>query len=122
MAETTRKRSESGTRKTTQRPRKGSEDGPRAESDPRPKARGGMRLAADAARQLQQLTGHEVEGITGLHRGDDGWTVLVDVLELRRVPSTTDVLATYEVEVDGDGELMGYRRRRRYVRGEVGDD
>jgi hypothetical protein len=81
-----------------------------------------MALAAEAARQLQQLTGQEVEGITGLHRNEDGWIVEIDVLELRRVPATTDVIATYEVEVDGDGELLGYHRRHRYVRGEVGDD
>lgn len=119
MAETTHKGADSGARKTSAPRRKAQQ---KAESDPRTKARGGMALAAEAARQLQQLTGQEVEGITGLHRGDDGWTVEVDVLELRRVPTTTDVLATYEVEVDEDGELMGYRRRHRYVRGEVGDD
>ena len=44
------------------------------------------------------------------------------MLELSRIPNTTDVLATYEVEVDSDGELMEYRRVHRYVRGVPGDD
>jgi hypothetical protein len=79
-------------------------------------------VALEAARHLQQLTGNEVEGITGLDRTDDGWRVQVDVLELRRVPTTTDVIATYDVDVDRDGELVGYRRRHRFVRGEVGDE
>ena len=39
------------------------------------------------------------------------------MLELRRIPNTTDVLASYDVEVDSDGELQGYRRVHRYVRG-----
>src|SRR5690349_11120884 len=110
------------TRKRTQSAEKTTDSAPKAQSRPRRKAPGGMSLAAEAARQLQQLTGQEVEGITGLHRNDDGWVVDIDVLELRRVPTTTDVLATYEVEVDGDGELIGYRRRHRYVRGDVGND
>jgi hypothetical protein len=82
----------------------------------------GTQVAAVAAQQLLQLTGKEAEGITGLERTDDGWTVHVEVLELRRIPNTTDVLATYEVTVDSDGELEGYRRLRRYVRGVPGDN
>jgi hypothetical protein len=79
-------------------------------------------IAREAAAQLYELTGHEVEGITGVHRDDDGWIVEVDVLELRRIPATTDVLATYHVTVDESGDLVGYRRRHRFVRGNVGDD
>jgi len=48
--------------------------------------------------------------------------VLVEVVEVRRIPDTTDVLALYEVTVDDDGALEGYRRRRRYVRGTPGED
>ena len=84
-------------------------------------AQRGWQVAREAARQLQQLTGSEVEGITGLRRTDDGWRVQVDVLELHRVPSTTDVIATYDVDVDPDGDLVGYHRRHRFVRGEVND-
>ncbi len=42
------------------------------------------------------------------------------MLELRRIPNTTDVLAIYEVTVDSDGDLEGYRRLHRYVRGRPG--
>jgi hypothetical protein len=82
-----------------------------------PKRMTGMRAAAEAARQLHELTGKEAEGVVGLERGEDGWTVQVEVLELRRIPNTTDVLAVYEVSVDQDGDLEGYTRLRRYVRG-----
>ena len=101
-------------------PRKTAEKRPAPKPRP-PAARGGWDVAVEAARQLRTLTGSEVEGITGLHRTDDGWLVLVDVLELRRIPETTDVIATYEVELDADGGLSGYRRQHRFVRGEVGD-
>src|SRR3954454_13445451 len=92
---------------------------PRAEAD-RPPNPG--RIAAEAARQLVELTGKEPEGVVGLDRSDGGWTVEVEVLEVSRIPNTTDVLAMYEVEVDGKGSLQGYRRVRRYVRGVPGGD
>ena len=104
--------------KATSAPRKRT-SAPRAEA---PKRKGAQQLAAEASRQLLELTGKEPEGITGLRRSDDGWVVQVEVLELSRVPNTTDVLATYEVEVDSDGELLEYRRVHRYVRGVPGED
>lgn len=82
----------------------------------------GRRLALGAVDQLAELTGHSVEGVVGLERSDDGWTVGVEVLELRRIPNTTDVMAVYEVSLDEEGELAGYQRVRRYTRGEAGED
>jgi Gas vesicle synthesis protein GvpO len=79
-------------------------------------------VAAQAAQQLIELTGKGVEGVTGLERTDDGWKVHVEVVEVRRIPDTTDILALYEVQVDEDGDLIGYRRLRRYARGVPGDD
>jgi len=71
--------------------------------------------------QIADLTGKEPEGVTGVERTDDGWLVTVDVIEDRRVPSSTDVLASYEVHIGPAGELDSYRRVRRYSRGR-GDD
>jgi Gas vesicle synthesis protein GvpO len=68
-------------------------------------------------RQIGELTGKEPEGVTGVEPTDDGWLVTVEVVEDRRIPSTTDLLATYETEMGLDGELISYRRVRRYARG-----
>jgi hypothetical protein len=89
-------------------------------------SRGRSRLtAAEVGRygleQIAELTGKETEGISGVNPSDDGWIVTMDVVEDRRIPSTSDVLATYEAELDADGELISYRRLRRYARGR-GDD
>jgi Gas vesicle synthesis protein GvpO len=46
----------------------------------------------------------------------------VDVVETRRVPSTTDLIAVYEMEIDREGELLGYERKRHYVRGRGDND
>jgi hypothetical protein len=92
---------------------------PRASAPKRPTA---IKVAQSAARQLLELTGREAEGVTGLERTDDGWKVIVEVVEVRRIPDTTDVLALYEVAVDEDGDLESYRRLRRYTRGVPGED
>jgi hypothetical protein len=92
---------------------------PKAEAPRRATA---TQVAARAAQQLLELTGKESEGVTGLSRGDDGWTVEVEVVEVRRIPNTTDVLALYEVTTDERGDLLGYRRLRRYARGTPGEE
>ncbi|MFJ9033048.1 gas vesicle protein [Streptomyces sp. NPDC102274] len=104
MAEQRRMRSSSSSTSTATRrrasPRSGPEDAARA-----------------ARERLESLISHCTEGVSGVRRTDDGWCVVVDVLELARIPDTTSLLATYEVQLDRDGELLEYRRVRRYRRG-----
>ena len=62
------------------------------------------------------------EAITSLERTDDGrWVVGVEVVETRRIPDSTDILAVYEAELDPEGELLAYRRVKRYSRCQVGE-
>ncbi|MFF8309776.1 gas vesicle protein [Streptomyces lydicus] len=70
-----------------------------------------------AAELLQSLINHRAEGVSAVRRTEDGWCVEVDVLELARIPDTTSLLATYEVRLDKEGELLEYYRCRRYRRG-----
>lgn len=84
--------------------------------------RGGSSLTARQAaraalRQILELTDKQTESITGVERKEEGWTVSIEVVEDRRIPSSADILATYETKIDEDGELMSYRRVRRYSRG-----
>jgi hypothetical protein len=94
---------QSGTRRNGQRPRRLS--------------------AADAARaavvQLDDLTEHDVEGVVSVERDDDGWRVGLELVESHRIPDSADILAVYEVRVDDDGELVSYRRGKRYFRGQT---
>ena len=80
----------------------------------------GAKLAQLAREELSEITGLEAESVSALERNeDDTWTVSVELLELSRIPETDDVLGTYEVDVDADGELLGYRRVRRYPRSQA---
>ena len=99
--------------------RRRSSEAPRAESTP---SSSPLKLAGTAAQQLLELTGKAPEGIIGLEKSDGGWSVQVEVVEVRRIPNTTDVLALYEVDADDKGNLQGYRRIRRYARGVPGED
>jgi len=80
---------------------------------------GATRIVRRAVEQVRELTGRPVEGVLGLERVDDGWVVTLEVVELRRVPDSTDVLGSYAVTVDSSGELEGYMRTRRYYRSQV---
>ncbi len=74
-------------------------------------------------RDLPELLGHPIESILGVEKDDgDGWSVTVQVVELSRIPHSTDVLGSYSVSLDRDGELTGYRRRRRYYRNQTDED
>jgi Gas vesicle synthesis protein GvpO len=112
------KKSSSG-RTSQDRESNGGRSAPKAAS--RPPARAGQ-VAAQAASELLELTGKGAEGVVGLERTEDGWTVQVEVVEVRRIPDTTDVLALYEIETDQHGALQGYRRVRRYTRGSAGNE
>ena len=72
-----------------------------------------------ALEQFAGLTRLEPVAATGVRREQDGWSVLVDVVELERIPATTSVMATYRVDVDASGALSGYERLRRFSRGSV---
>ena len=72
------------------------------------------------ARELVgELTGLPAEGVTGFRRDGDGWIVTVEVLELERVPSTMDILGSYDVTVSDDGDVLDFRRLRRYTRAQA---
>lgn len=81
-----------------------------------------VRIIRRAREQLAEVTGRTPEAVLGLEKRDDGWLVTVEVLELARIPNSTDVLAAYEAHLDSDGELLEYTRTQRYHRGRTGGE
>jgi hypothetical protein len=76
-------------------------------------------VAQQARRQVSELTGLECGTVTGLDRNDGRWVVTVEVVELERIPSTMDVMGTFEVTLSEDGELLGLRRSGRHRRSQT---
>ena len=99
-------------------------DGDRSRA--RRRNRSGM-TAADAVQtvreELPALLGKPVESVLGVQRDDqDGWHVIVQVVELARIPNSSDVMGAYLVTLNDDGEIEGYQRQRRYVRSQPDED
>ncbi|MFI0165252.1 gas vesicle protein [Streptomyces sp. NPDC017082] len=76
-----------------------------------------MEVLRQARAQLTELTGLVPETVSSFEQTEDGWSLEVEVLELARVPDTMSLMASYQVELDPEGQLTGYRRVRRYERG-----
>lgn len=74
-------------------------------------------VARAAIRAVAELVGRQPDGVVALEPTEDGWRVAVEVLEDERIPSSADILAIYEAELDMEGNLVAYRRTRQYQRG-----
>jgi Gas vesicle synthesis protein GvpO len=76
-------------------------------------------LGRAAMTTVQELTGYPPEAVTALEWDGEFWQITVDVLELARIPNTTDVIGEYVVRLDEGGTLRGYRRQRRFQRSQA---
>jgi hypothetical protein len=76
-------------------------------------------LTTVAKEAIADLTGFPPESVSGLQWDGETWLVTVEVCELERVPSTTDVMASYVVQLDEGGGIVGYKRTRRYIRAQA---
>ena len=78
------------------------------------------RRAGQRARAaLQDLLGNEAESVSGFERADGGWAVRLEVVDVRRIPESTDVLSSYEVVLDDEGNVVRMTQVRRYRRSQV---
>lgn len=75
-------------------------------------------VAERAKQQMADLTGLKPVTVAGAFRDAQGWRVSLDLLELSRIPQSTDVLGTYEVLLDEEGNLVSFERKRTRFRGE----
>jgi hypothetical protein len=78
-------------------------------------------IIAAARRELGYLTGHEVDSVSSVRSGPEGWQITFELVELKRIPESTSVLGTYETAVDGDGSILGFERVRRYYRNQASE-
>ena len=79
----------------------------------------GQQIAQRAKEQIIELTGKKVDTISSFTKDDQGWHVAVELVEMKRLPESSDMLATYAVHLDAEGHLLTYKRTRRYRRDET---
>ena len=95
------------------------DDGADREERSAPSGSAGDAIQA-ARRHLDDMVGRPIEGLSGVRRDGDGWSIELETLELSRTPASADVLGVYAVGVDADGELTSLERVGRHLRSEVG--
>jgi hypothetical protein len=78
-----------------------------------------MFIARRAVEQITALVRARPERVISVEPTDSGWQVGVEIVETARIPDTTDILGVVEVRLNANGEVVSYRRTRRYVRGDV---
>ncbi len=71
--------------------------------------------------ELAALTGYKVDSVSGFERTNSGWQLSVTVVELRRIPASTDILAIYEATLNEAGEIVNYHRGARYCRSQISE-
>jgi hypothetical protein len=77
------------------------------------------KMMEQARTHLRDLLGEEPESVSGISSANGSWSVTLEVVEVHRIPETTDVLASYEVVLDDDGGLVRLERGHRYFRSQV---
>ena len=71
-----------------------------------------------AKSQLFEATGLKLITIAEVFKDERGWHVFLDMLEMCRIPTATDVLGEYEVILDNEGNMLSFERKRTRLRGQ----
>jgi len=99
-------------------------DAESAGSSPAFDSEGGTASIIQVRNQVIELStdviGRSLDGIVEISRTDEAWRAVVEIIERRSVPDTQDILGQYEIELDDDGEVIGYRRLEKYRRADTG--
>ncbi|MEW6034238.1 MAG: gas vesicle protein GvpO [Chloroflexota bacterium] len=82
-----------------------------------------VELLERAKKQLSDTTGLKPVSVTRVIRDETGWHVGLELLEMSRIPDSTDVLGNYDVLLGEDGSMLSFARRCTRLRGEpVGEE
>ena len=83
------------------------------------KAIGIMDINRRCVAAAESALNRKAESVVSMSKEAKGWKAVVEVLERKAVPDTQDLLGRYELTLNEDGELLGYKQvlvRRRQDR------
>lgn len=69
-------------------------------------------IIAQAKEQLAALHPLPVSGVVGATKREDGWHVIVELVERKGIPDAQDLLGVYEVVLDETGDMVSYHRKQ----------
>jgi hypothetical protein len=68
-----------------------------------------IKKAQDEFARLSKLP---INGVIGLARNEEVWVVTLEAVERKAIPDAQDVLGLYEVQIDNEGNLLGFERKK----------
>lgn len=77
-----------------------------------------VQIVKGIKKDIGLLTGFEALSVVSLDRREEGWEGRVEVIELRRVPDTQDIVGVYAVTLGSDGNLLSWERLFSRVKGQ----
>lgn len=70
------------------------------------------KIIQKARSELNSLTGLEISSTISAQREEDRWLVSLEAIEKRSIPDSMDILATYEMGIDLEGNMQEFRRTK----------
>jgi len=67
-------------------------------------------LLEKAKGELANLTGFTSPAAVGLKKEKEGWVATIEIVEKKSIPEGMDILGTYEVHLDAEGDLLSYEK------------
>lgn len=67
-------------------------------------------LIEKARKQLGEFTGLPLGSTVSARKDERGWRLQVEVVEKKSIPDGQDILATYELTVDKDANVLDFSR------------
>lgn len=69
-----------------------------------------MQVTERAKEQLAAATNLDPLIVSGADREGEGWRLMVEMVELRRIPDAHDLIGAYEVRLSDKGDLLEWHR------------
>lgn len=75
-----------------------------------------------AREDFAKLSKISVDGVTGLSKTKEGWVVSLEALQRSAIPDSMDVLGLFEVNLDNEGNLLAFERKKLRKRGDTKEE
>jgi len=69
------------------------------------------KIRNQALSTVKNYISKEPETVTGIEEEEGEWKVTVEALERKAVPDTQDLLGRYEIKINKNGELIGWKQK-----------
>jgi hypothetical protein len=74
-------------------------------------------IVVKAREALELITGHKPENVIRCEKLPEGWSVQIEIMELKGRLADNDMMANYVIALDAKGEVESFERLSQYARG-----